>query len=106
MIRVWVVGRCSRSASLVCVLSQVCDVVVEPQILIPKESHLLYQLRHPVWGQLWRWDQWLSWCSFSPWIFDISHVGLSCSCSCSCDEPACCWAHIVFGAMRNRGRIP
>ncbi len=41
MIRVWCVGRCSRPASLICALSQVRDVVVEPQILIPKESHLL-----------------------------------------------------------------
>ncbi len=83
MIRIGSVGRGPRPPSFVCSLSQVCDVVVEPQVLIPKESHLLDQLIRSIW---WR-SRWLlrrrqSRGLIAPLVCDIFHVASSWSCAC------------------------
>ncbi len=56
-IRVWGVGRLLRACLVgLCALSQVCDVIVKPQVLIPKESHLLDQLIRSILRRVrWRW---------------------------------------------------
>ncbi len=106
MIRVWAVGRCSGSALLVYTLSQVCDVVVEPQVLIPKESHLLDQLIRSILRRRWRLlrCRWLLWGSSAPGICDICHVIFRCSCP--CEESTRCQPCVVARSTWVRWGIP
>ncbi len=100
MIQIWVVGRRAGPASLCGALSQISDVVLESQVLIPKESHLLDQLVHPVLRRDRRWLWWV-WGFISPSIVEIFHL----SYSCSCDEPAHCRPGVIPGMSGVRWRI-
>ncbi len=102
MIQVWSIGRCPRPPSLVCALLQ---VIVEPQVLIPKESHLLYQLIRSV---LWRHRRLLRRRGLlrgplSPCVRDISHVVFCWSCT--HNEAACRWSGVKPRIPRVRWRV-
>ncbi len=106
MVQVWVIGGRARSASLRGTLSQVCDVVMQVQVLIPKESHLLDQLIRPVlwWGWRLLRRRWLLQGFPPPEVCDISHVIFSCSCP--CNESARGRPGVVSGSSWVRWRIP
>ncbi len=76
---------------------------MEPQVLIPKESHLLDQLIRSILGRVHRWSRRWSWHVVSPWVLLIPHL---LSWSCSCYEPAHRRSRVKPRIPRVRGRIP